>query len=213
MLGDRTYASIRAGRLPISATMLPRFLFPHDHVHNPSDIAKDIFRGHVMLRVPTISFVNVYATSFSFIFYPGGKTYLTRPYICIRRTWSPQRQARKRRYLWYNYIDTKSHSLYSNSSKLLSSTVLEISTHYLSLLFIRYGLPSARRPLGPLRMVVSATKTSIDISQNYLVTEMMIQPRLSLFIISECFPQPVQTFVAISHLYSLQPCFWSSGSS
>ncbi|KJA19626.1 hypothetical protein HYPSUDRAFT_204370 [Hypholoma sublateritium FD-334 SS-4] len=45
-----TYASITAGRLPITAIMLPRFLFPHDHVHDPADIAKDIFRGHVMLR-------------------------------------------------------------------------------------------------------------------------------------------------------------------
>ncbi|KJA12623.1 hypothetical protein HYPSUDRAFT_210308 [Hypholoma sublateritium FD-334 SS-4] len=31
--------------------MLPRFLFPHGHIHNPDDIANDIFRGHVMLRV------------------------------------------------------------------------------------------------------------------------------------------------------------------
>ncbi|KAF9475259.1 hypothetical protein BDN70DRAFT_936024 [Pholiota conissans] len=47
---SETHASIRAGRLPITATMLPRFLFPHDHVHDPADMAKNIFRGHVMLR-------------------------------------------------------------------------------------------------------------------------------------------------------------------
>ncbi|KJA15738.1 hypothetical protein HYPSUDRAFT_207595 [Hypholoma sublateritium FD-334 SS-4] len=45
-----TYNAILSGRLPVTTTMLPRFLFPDDHVYDPDDISKDLLRGHVMYR-------------------------------------------------------------------------------------------------------------------------------------------------------------------
>ncbi|KJA13296.1 hypothetical protein HYPSUDRAFT_209667 [Hypholoma sublateritium FD-334 SS-4] len=48
---QNTYDDIKAGKLPVTATMLPRFLFPADHVYDPTDISKNLLRGHLMLRV------------------------------------------------------------------------------------------------------------------------------------------------------------------
>ncbi|KAF9475072.1 hypothetical protein BDN70DRAFT_936157 [Pholiota conissans] len=45
-----TYDDIKAGKLPLTATMLPRFLYPADHVYDPTDISKDLLNNHVMYR-------------------------------------------------------------------------------------------------------------------------------------------------------------------
>ncbi|KAF8182276.1 hypothetical protein BJ912DRAFT_928631 [Pholiota molesta] len=45
-----TYADIKAGKLPLTAELLPRFLFPHNHIYDPTDISKDLLCGHVMYR-------------------------------------------------------------------------------------------------------------------------------------------------------------------
>ncbi|KAF9472387.1 hypothetical protein BDN70DRAFT_938233 [Pholiota conissans] len=47
---QETYNQIKAGKLPVTATLLPRFLFPDRSVYDPTDIAKDLLTGHVMLR-------------------------------------------------------------------------------------------------------------------------------------------------------------------
>ncbi|KJA23361.1 hypothetical protein HYPSUDRAFT_201390 [Hypholoma sublateritium FD-334 SS-4] len=45
-----TYNSIKAGKLSVTATLLPRFLFPDKTVYDPMDISKDLLSGHVMFR-------------------------------------------------------------------------------------------------------------------------------------------------------------------
>jgi uncharacterized protein DUF6698 len=47
----RTIEAIRAGRLAVTAQLLPRFLFPDDHVYDSNDISHNVLRGHIMIRV------------------------------------------------------------------------------------------------------------------------------------------------------------------
>jgi hypothetical protein len=47
----RTIQAIRAGTLPVTAQLLPSFLFPNDHVYDPNDISHNVLRGHIMIRV------------------------------------------------------------------------------------------------------------------------------------------------------------------
>ena len=47
----RTIEAIRAGTLPVTAQLLPTFLFPDDHVYDSNDISANVLRGHVMIRV------------------------------------------------------------------------------------------------------------------------------------------------------------------
>jgi len=46
-----TIEGIRAGTLPVTAQLLPSFLFPDGHVYDPNDISLNVLRGHVMIRV------------------------------------------------------------------------------------------------------------------------------------------------------------------
>jgi len=47
----RTIEAIRTGTLPVTAQLLPTFLFPDDHVYDSNDISANVLRGHVMIRV------------------------------------------------------------------------------------------------------------------------------------------------------------------
>lgn len=47
----RTYDGILAGKLPLTADMLPRFLYPQGQAHNPADVEDGMLRGHLVLRV------------------------------------------------------------------------------------------------------------------------------------------------------------------
>lgn len=47
----RTIIAIRAGTLPVTAQLLPTFLFPDDHVYDPNAISLNVLRGHIMIRV------------------------------------------------------------------------------------------------------------------------------------------------------------------
>jgi len=47
----QTIAAIRAGTVAVTAQLLPRFLFPDDHVYDPNDISLNVLRGHIMIRV------------------------------------------------------------------------------------------------------------------------------------------------------------------
>jgi hypothetical protein len=47
----RTIEAIRAGTLPVTAQLLPSFLFPDDHVYDPNNISLNVLRGHIMIRV------------------------------------------------------------------------------------------------------------------------------------------------------------------
>jgi uncharacterized protein DUF6698 len=47
----RTIQAIRAGTLPVTAQLLPTFLFPDGHVYDPNDISLNVLRGHIMIRV------------------------------------------------------------------------------------------------------------------------------------------------------------------
>ena len=61
----RTIDAIRNGTLPVTAQLLPAFLFPDDHVHDPNDISLNVLRGHIMIRVFLIYFCLFKATFFS----------------------------------------------------------------------------------------------------------------------------------------------------
>jgi hypothetical protein len=63
----RTIQAIRAGTLAVTAQLLPTFLFPDDHVHDPNDISLNVLRGHIMIRVfviPIYLAVNLFTLSF-----------------------------------------------------------------------------------------------------------------------------------------------------
>jgi len=47
----RTIEAICAGKLAVTAQLLPSFLFPDDHVYDPNDISHNVLRGHIMIRV------------------------------------------------------------------------------------------------------------------------------------------------------------------
>jgi len=47
----RTYESIRAHTLRVTAAMLPRFLFPDGHIHDPNDMLRNVLCGHLIQRV------------------------------------------------------------------------------------------------------------------------------------------------------------------
>jgi len=47
----RTYASLKARSLPLTAALLPCFLYPEDHIYDPEDISKNVLHGHIMTRV------------------------------------------------------------------------------------------------------------------------------------------------------------------
>jgi hypothetical protein len=63
----RTIQAIRDGTLPVTAQLLPRFLFPEDHVYDPNDISLNVLRGHVMIRVfvTSITRINLKVTASS----------------------------------------------------------------------------------------------------------------------------------------------------
>ncbi|KAF8954655.1 hypothetical protein BDZ97DRAFT_1676131, partial [Flammula alnicola] len=46
-----TYADILAGRKPLTAFDLPRFLYPDGHVYDPNDMDMGVLQGHLLLRV------------------------------------------------------------------------------------------------------------------------------------------------------------------
>jgi hypothetical protein len=63
----RTIQAIRAGTLPVTAQLLPSFLFPEDHIYDPNDISLNVLRGHIMIRVfvTFVTFINLKVTSSS----------------------------------------------------------------------------------------------------------------------------------------------------
>ncbi|KAG6826153.1 hypothetical protein H0H92_000934 [Tricholoma furcatifolium] len=48
---EETLNKIREGQLSVTAALLPRLLFPDDHVHDPTDISKDVLHGSLLPRV------------------------------------------------------------------------------------------------------------------------------------------------------------------
>ena len=60
----RSIDAIRTGELPVTAQLLPRFLFPDDHVYDSEDISHNVLRGHVMIRVILIIFSSYFSYSF-----------------------------------------------------------------------------------------------------------------------------------------------------
>ena len=60
----RTILAIRAGTLPVTAQLLPRFLFPDDHVYDPNDVSLNVLRGHIMIRVFVIFISLIHFYSF-----------------------------------------------------------------------------------------------------------------------------------------------------
>ena len=71
----RTILAIRAGTLPVTAQLLPSFLFPDDHVYDPNDISLNVLRGHVIIRVFQTSFFLLFQLQLSL----GRKASFPRP--------------------------------------------------------------------------------------------------------------------------------------
>jgi hypothetical protein len=74
----RTIEAIRAGTLPVTAQLLPSFLFPDDHVYDKHDISLNVLRGHLMIRV----FLLFIFLSVKLQFLLGRKASLSRPVNC-----------------------------------------------------------------------------------------------------------------------------------
>jgi hypothetical protein len=55
----RTIQAIRAGTLPVTAQLLPSFLFPDNHVYDPDDISLNVLRGHIMIRVLFVIYITL----------------------------------------------------------------------------------------------------------------------------------------------------------
>jgi len=75
----RTILAIRAGTLPVTAQLLPTFLFPDGHVYDPNDISLNVLRGHIMIRV--------FVPLFYLLFPLGRKASVSRPVNCSWATW------------------------------------------------------------------------------------------------------------------------------
>jgi hypothetical protein len=58
----RTIEAISAGTLPVTAQLLPTFLFPDGHVYDPNNISLNVLRGHIMIRVLLIKYLPPYFT-------------------------------------------------------------------------------------------------------------------------------------------------------
>ena len=74
----RTFEAIRAGTLPVTAQLLPRFLFPDSHVHDPNDISLNVLRGHIMIRVFLLQIFPLFYLQFPL----GRKASVSRPINC-----------------------------------------------------------------------------------------------------------------------------------
>ena len=74
----RTFEAIRAGTLPVTAQLLPSFLFPDGHVYDPDDISHNVLRGHIMIRVSLIQFFPLFYLRFP----SGRKASVPRPVNC-----------------------------------------------------------------------------------------------------------------------------------
>lgn len=80
---QRTIEAIRAGTLPVTAQLLPSFLFPDDHVYDPNDISLNVLRGHIMIRVFLMHIFLLYKLQFPL----GRKASVSRPVNCSWATW------------------------------------------------------------------------------------------------------------------------------
>ena len=74
----RPIEAIRAGTLPVTAQLLPRFLFPDGHVYDPDDISLNVLRGHIMIRVFLINIFPLFYLRFPL----GCKASVSRPVNC-----------------------------------------------------------------------------------------------------------------------------------
>lgn len=63
-ISTRTIQAIRAGTLPVTAQLLPSFLFPDNHVYDPDDISLNVLRGHVMIRVLFVIYITLIKVNF-----------------------------------------------------------------------------------------------------------------------------------------------------
>ncbi|KAJ8503451.1 hypothetical protein ONZ45_g10850 [Pleurotus djamor] len=52
-----TYDAISNGTIAVTAELLPRFLYPHDHVHDAKDVNKNVLRGYLMVRTAKFIFI------------------------------------------------------------------------------------------------------------------------------------------------------------
>ncbi|KAJ3505188.1 hypothetical protein NLJ89_g7545 [Agrocybe chaxingu] len=47
---DKNLDALRERKLPVTAAMLPRFLYPDNHIFDADDVENDVLRGHVLYR-------------------------------------------------------------------------------------------------------------------------------------------------------------------
>ena len=79
----RSIEAIRTGALPVTAQLLPSFLFPDDHVYDSNDISLNVLRGHIMIRVFLIHLFLLFQLQFPL----GRKAFVSRPVNCSWATW------------------------------------------------------------------------------------------------------------------------------
>ena len=97
----RTIEAIRAGTLPVTAQLLPCFLFPDDHVYDKNDISLNVLRGHIMIRV----FLLYTFLLMKLQLLLGRKASLSRPINCSRATWCSPWKTGKCSIMWLDIND------------------------------------------------------------------------------------------------------------
>ena len=103
----RTILAIRAGTLPVTAQLLPSFLFPDDHVYDPNDISLNVLRGHVIIRVFQTSFFLLFQLQLSL----GRKASFPRPIHGPWGTWCSPWKTRKCILMRFDIHDPSYHSV------------------------------------------------------------------------------------------------------
>ena len=100
---------IKAGLKPVTATLLPRFLYPDGQEYDEDDTASGILRGHLMIRVRDF---NPVLTKCSANWFEGGKTHFSRPISSARGGWIPSWKTRHRRLDSYHFDGSSPHRVH-----------------------------------------------------------------------------------------------------
>ena len=87
----RPFEAICAGTLPVTAQLLPSFLFPDSHVYDPDNISHNVLQGHIMIRVFLIQAISLFYLQFPL----GRKASVSRPVNCSWATWCSPWKTRK----------------------------------------------------------------------------------------------------------------------
>ena len=100
---------IKAGLKPVTATLLPRFLYPDGQEYDEDDTASGILRGHLMIRVRDF---NPVLTKCCANWFEGGKTHFSRAISSTRGGWIPSWKTRHHRLDSYHFDESSPHRVH-----------------------------------------------------------------------------------------------------